>query len=228
MLPASVVLAAHELKHPLILIRQLALSLDESDASQAAERIRHTAEQALRLTNNVTRQARLEDSLFETETCDAYALCHEVAREIAPLYQAHDLEMRIKRVRHRQAPMVVANADLLRRVLMTFAENALQYADDKSTIQLSVQLREKDSAVRFLLRDFGPTMPLHFWRRMRENITRGELLPATSQRPLSSGLGLAIAQTFARHMQGEVGVVRHRDGMTFFVDMPLSRQMRLL
>jgi signal transduction histidine kinase len=47
-------------------------------------------------------------------------------------------------------------------------------------------------------------------------------------RPESSGLGLYISGQFADAMQGTIGAVRHRDGATFYVELPASRQMNLL
>ena len=33
---------------------------------------------------------------------------------------------------------------------------------------------------------------------------------------------------FAKLMEGQIGLIRHRDGVTFFVELPLSGQMSLL
>lgn len=228
-IPNSVVVAAHELKHPLVLIRQLALGLDAAENPRDyAQRIRLTSEQALRLTNNITRHARLEDSFFATETYDAYMVCRDVAREIEPLYEARGRAVRVERARHHRQPLVAANLDLLRRILLTFTENALEYAGGESTVKLSVQRREKEGVVRFLVRDFGPGVSQKNWRNLTENGARGEYAPVASDRPLSSGLGLGIARRFAEAMNGSVGLIRHRSGATFFVDIPESKQMRLL
>lgn len=61
--------AAHELKAPLALTRQLALRLGDPSLSEVErERLTHrivlTSERALRLTSDLTKAARLEDALF--------------------------------------------------------------------------------------------------------------------------------------------------------------------
>jgi K+-sensing histidine kinase KdpD len=47
-------------------------------------------------------------------------------------------------------------------------------------------------------------------------------------RPQSSGLGIFIASQFADAMNGNIGVTRHRDGVTFYVDLNSSRQLKFL
>ena len=48
-----------------------------------------------------------------------------------------------------------------------------------------------------------------------------------AMRPGSSGLGLFIASKFSRYMNASVGAVRHRDGTSFFVELPISKQASL-
>ena len=49
-----------------------------------------------------------------------------------------------------------------------------------------------------------------------------------ASRPQSSGLGIFIAQNFAEAMGAKIGVIRHRDGNTFYVDLNKSEQLSLL
>ena len=41
------------------------------------------------------------------------------------------------------------------------------------------------------------------------------------------GLGLYIASRFSRYMHANVGAVRHSDGSSFYVELPISQQGRL-
>ena len=223
-LPPSVVAAAHELKSPLVLIRQLALGLEDSGDRESLTQITLTAERALRLTSDITKQARLEDSFFSSEACQAYVVCHEVLGEIAPLFAAHGRAIRIKRSR-RSSPLIVTNRDLLRRILLAFADNALHYAGQSSDVELRVST-VGSTTVRFSVRDFGPSVPARLWERLQNDL--GVRPQAISARPLSSGLGLIIAKQFADHIQATIGVIRHKNGATFYVDVPASSQLSLL
>jgi signal transduction histidine kinase len=60
---------------------------------------------------------------------------------------------------------------------------------------------------------------------LQNNVLQAEQLHA---RPSSSGLGLTIADQFARAMNGSVGATRHRDGASFHVDIHASRQLSLI
>lgn len=210
----GVIAAAHELKSPVALIRQLALSAElAEDAAVRADmlqRITLVSERSLRLTENLTRAHAVTESLFATEPVNAQQLCEEVVHELAPLYRAYDRELVVQK--RRRMPLVVANRDLLRRILLGFGDNALQYASGR---QVMFRLQQRDASVRIGLRDFGP-------------VVTGEPSQQRIYRPESSGIGLLIAEKFAQIMHGTMGVVRHRDGMTYYVEMSQSEQLRLL
>lgn len=221
----SLVAAAHEMKGPLALIRQLSFGLDNlalsGEQAELARRIRLTSEQTLRLVGDLTRAQRLEDSLFELEPLHPLALCDEIVDEMMPLVREHCRELRV--VRRRQTPLVVANRELLRRIMMQFVTNALQYADDDQPIELKATVYQ--DRARLSVRDYGPGVSADVWRRLE---TQQATTQQIARRPESSGLGLYLSRQFAEAMSGKVGVIRHRDGASFFVDLGISTQMSLL
>jgi len=226
---AFVITAAHEMKAPLSLIRQLALSLElggiSSDSYERMVRqIVLVSERALRLTTDLSRTSRLEDSLFELEPLNPQQICEEVAHELAPLYKAKDREIRVS---SRYRPILaVANKDLLRRILLNFGDNALHYADSSIPVELYAGIRNHGAKIRLGVRDYGPALPNDMWQRLKN--TMGTHHQPLHTRPQSSGLGLYVAGQFAGAMNGSIGTVRHRDGATFYVDIMASRQLSLL
>ncbi|MDB5165423.1 MAG: putative Histidine kinase [Candidatus Saccharibacteria bacterium] len=225
---SSLTIAAHELKSPLSLLRQLALSLEADDLSEherraIASHMKLVSERALRLTTNLTKAQRLEDGLFTLEPINPQQLCEEVVYELSPLYRACGRELIV--TPRQRSLLAIANRDLLRRILLNFADNALYYADDASPVELSVSSRHHGETIRLGIRDYGPALSIDTWRSLRGRALRPEPLHA---RPGGSGLGLAIARQFAEAMNGSVGATRHRDGATFHVDIHASRQMSLL
>lgn len=224
-----VLTAAHELKSPLALVRQLSLALASSELShEERERLVHqitlTSERALRLTSDLTRASRLEDSLFTLEPINPRQICEEVAQELAPLYAAKGRRLQVTGG-YRQL-LVVANRELLRRILLNFGDNALHYADPTQAVELQVQSRAKAGQVRIGVRDFGPAVPAALWAQLERQI--GKTPQPLHARPQSSGLGLFVAGQFAGAMNGTIGATRHRDGATFYVDMGASTQLSLL
>ncbi len=227
-LPA-VVTAAHELKAPLSLVRQLSLALEAGGVSpdeqqRMLRQITLTSERALRLTTDLTRASRLENSLFELEPLNPQQICEEVAHELSPLYKARGREISVA-PRRRQL-LAVANRDLLRRVVLNFGDNALHYADGDAPVELRAGALAGGEKIRIGVRDHGPAVPADIWRKLQTHL--GKSAQPLHARPGSSGLGLYVASQFASAMRGAVGATRHRDGATFYVDISASTQLRLL
>ena len=225
--------AAHELKAPLGLIRQLTLMLDSTDAHALSDDERHlllqrtilTTERALRLTGDLTRSARLNDpTLFELEPLNAEALCHDIVSELTPLFEAYGKEVAVKT--HRHPLLLVANRDLLRRILLGFNDNALRYSKPGSPVYMQIQAFNKAGIIRIGVRDYGPALSSDMWRKLQDKLA---VAPQPVQaRPDSSGLGLYIAGQFAEIMNGRIGAIKHKDGATFYVDLQASQQLPLL
>ncbi len=223
---SAIVAAAHELKSPLVLIRQLAFVAADTDASeaerrQALDQLRATADRGLRLTTDLTRTVRLEDSLFAIEPVNAQQLCDEVARHMTPLYTHYGRSISTD-IRRARSP-ILAHRELLTSVLYHFADNALHYGDGNSSVSLSMQEKASQGIMRIGVRDVGPAMSLREWRVARKH-PQGSL----ASRPQGSGLGLHISEQFAAAMGGRIGLTRHRDGVTFYIELPLSEQLSLL
>lgn len=223
----SVLVAAHELKTPLALIRQMALLLDDdltsaADKKQIQQRIVQTSEQALQLTVDLANSANLTPSLFPLEPVNPLALCQQIAVETR--FNAALYGRKISWPRSgRNSRLILANRTLLGRILANFLNNALKYNEDGSEIKVSVTAAKE--TVRLSVRDFGPMMSLKEYRRLLDEM---DARKTVRTRPESSGLGIYVASQFARAMNGQIGLIRHRDGLTFYVDMPISRQLSLL
>ena len=224
---SAIGVAAHELKSPLVLLRQLAFeladaSLSAADHKRIAEQMTFVTERALRLTSDLTR-AESQLGLFQLEPINPLDVASDIRHELSGLYAANGRKLRVKRIRN--LPPVIANRDLLRRILLNFADNALHYGDIDGVVELQAQLINERSAVRLSVRDYGPYIPMKQWRKLTGNL---EQVKAVHQRPLSSGLGLYISNEFAQAMNGKIGAIRHQDGASFYVELPVSQQMTLL
>lgn len=226
---SSVVAAAHELKSPLVLIRQIGLVLKDETISQSKKRklcdqLTLTAERSLRLTSDLTRAARLEDSVFELEPVNSDQICVDVANELSELFSAYGRTMKVKTRRH--PLLLVANRDLLRRIVLHFTDNALNYSQSGTAVELQVKALNNAGMVRIGVRDYGPALSSDMWRKLQDRIAKSS--QPIHARPESSGLGLFISSQFAEAMHGNIGAIRHRDGATFYVDLPASYQLSML
>jgi len=219
--------AAHELKSPLALVRQLSLALEAGDlnnneVADYLRRIRLTSERSLALVDDLTLASKLdENTLFELEPLNPLAVCEAIVDEMSPLYSARERKL-ILRPKTRQS-LVIANKRLLVGILRQFIDNALHYADANSRVELTTMSARDQKTVRIGVRDYGPAVASDIWRR-----ASGEGTQPVARRPGSSGLGLYIAKQFADNMGANLGVVRHRDGATFYVTLRTSTQISLV
>lgn len=219
----GILIAAHELKAPLAVLRQLALSFD--GVGERDERIRSemvsVSERAIKQVNDLAKVRRLEDGLFTMEPVAVRPVCDDVVKELSYLFRFNKRNLFVKYSNRSQ--LVMANRELLRSVIYNFLLNAMHYSGTETRSELLVC--DRGDHVRVSVRDYGPALPVDVWKEMR----RGFIEKPTSiaMRPGSSGLGLYIASSFSRHMNAGVGAVRHRDGTSFYVDLPKSRQASL-
>ena len=218
----GILVAAHELKSPLAVLRQLAFSLDYAEDADDLARIKteliDTSDRALKQVEDLTKIARLEDGLFELEPISIRRLCDDVASELDVLFNMNDRTLDLRYTNRTR--LVVANRDLLHSVIYNFCTNAVRYSEMGSRATLS--LKDHREFVRLAVRDRGPALPNDLWR----NLKCGWLAQPTkiSLRPGSSGLGLYIASRFSEYMHAPIGAIRHHDGVSFFVDLPISHQ----
>lgn len=222
----SLTACAHELKTPLILIRQLSLELesckDEKKRNEIIRRIRLTSERSLRLADNLTKIARLEDAMFELEPIQINGICQEVVDELLPLSMA--LGQKFEVSVSKKSVVAVAHRELLRSLLMGLLDDALNYSCGE---EIKISARQIGGNTEITVRDHGPIMDLAQFRRLQQNI--GRQLSPVSSRPLSSGLGLMIADKFATAMRGNLSISRHHNGgVSFKAELPLSQQLNLL
>lgn len=221
----SIYVAAHELKAPLVLMRQLGLELQRGDTNDAAtiERLLLSVERSLRLVEQLTRTSRLEDSLFESESLHAEAICQVVAAELEPFARQYDQSI-VTRV-SRRGCLAVGHRSLLTALLVNLCDNALTHNPPGEKVIISA--KQHAEGVVFSVRDFGPQMSHSAFHALQRQLGQGPL--PMSERPRSSGLGLWIASQFAHAMDGQLTMTRHhKAGITVSVILPHSKQLSLL
>lgn len=221
----GILVAAHDLKAPLSLLRQLALSMELAPDQTARTRIQaqmvSVSDRALRQLNDLAKIARLEDGLFNTEPISIRGLCEEVYRELDPLFRFETRQLERRYRNHSR--LVVANRELLHSILYNLCTNAIRYSYQDTVSSLAIA--DAHGKIRVSVRDFGPALPSKIWQSLRkEGLSQPVAVP---MRPNSSGLGLYIASQFAKYMHANFGAVRHRDGTSFFVELPVSKQISL-
>lgn len=221
----SIYVAAHELKAPLVLMRQLSLELRSEDKENQAtiDRLLITAERSLRLVEQLTKTSRLDDTLFDSEPLLAQAVCHAVSDELTPFAKATGQRI-VTRV-SRRSGVAVGHRSLLTALLVNLCDNAIAHNPPGSKVFITAKTSKE--GVVFAVRDEGPQLSHRSFDAIRSQLSKGPLPMA--DRPRSTGLGLWIASQFADVMGGRLTMTRHHaSGITVSVVLPHSKQMSLL
>lgn len=157
---SGAIVVAHELKAPLSLVRQLALSLEFEDSTEGVQEVGRqivsTSERALRQVEDMLRVARLEDALFEMEPVNPRAICDDVSSELWQLFRFNRRELKIY-YRNRKR-LVVAHPQLLHSVVYNFCLNAMNYGGEDLPSEIFVCDKGRDK-IRIEVRDYGPAVP---------------------------------------------------------------------
>lgn len=207
----SIVTVAHELKAPLSLMRQIALARDyysEEDREKAFRRIELISDRSLRLVTMLTKQLRIDS--FDIEIFNLNRVVEEVAHEFYPILA--ELEQPIELHLKKRPLLTRGNAEIVQSIIAGLCDNALYYGNKEQPIIVSTQ--QTFHTARVAVDDVGP------------HSDRSQSF--TPHRPQSSGLGLYIAEEFAKKIHSSIGRVRHHQGgMKFYLDIPLTRQLEL-
>ena len=218
----GIFVVAHDLKSPLTLMRQMALAMDfQKDSTSELEKSRNKiiriSERAMRQVNDLTKIARLEEGLFTLEPVSIRAVCDDVLSELEQLFTLNQRKLRFEY--RNKARLVIGNYDLIFSVIYNFCANAMYYSTVETESCLIIS--DKKDKIVVDVRDFGPSLPTTVWRQIKAGLTAPTSI---SMRPGSSGLGLYIASKLAKYLNAEVSAVRHRDGTSFQVILPVSHQ----
>jgi two-component system phosphate regulon sensor histidine kinase PhoR len=200
--------ASHELRTPLTSIRGFVEALedgalgDEAHAARFLGKIRTHADRMAALVGDLLELSRLEagerppqwEEVVPSEVLD------DVAASLDELARSKD--MRFTRA-SAGAPVVVTDADRLRRILENLVENALKYTPAGGRVDLRAGA-DPDGGVVFEVEDDGPGIPAEHLPRIFERFYRVD--KARSRELGGTGLGLAIVRHLAEGMGATVGV----------------------
>lgn len=213
---------ARELRRPLLELRQLALGFDGNGTDDEKIRLEMLAvtERAMKQVNDLVRLEKINNGGYKMEPIAVRWLCDDVLDEVAELFGRKRCDIRVKYCN--RARLIMANSELLKSVVRNFLLNAVHYNNEEMRAELKVC--EIKGKVEIAVRDYGPMLPKNVWHEMREQFVFPQEI---AMRPGSSVLGLYLASKFSKYMKAEVGAVRHRDGASFFVKLPVTRQVDL-
>jgi signal transduction histidine kinase len=220
-----VLTASHELRSPLTSVQGFA-ELLMMERESLTQRQVETVEIIL---DNCRHLVRLLNDLLDLARSDAGRLAITPRpTQLAPLIEDVVRSMRAQtdadnQTLHSQIdpnlPLVEAEPDRIRQILVNLATNAHEYSPERASIQ--VIARVADDAVQIDVIDNGPGIPPAQVEHIFERFMRGDA--GLTQRVGGTGLGLAISKSLVDLHGGTIAVDSEVGrGSTFTVRLPLA------
>jgi signal transduction histidine kinase len=217
-------IAIHELRSPLTVIQGYASLLDDGDlgtledpAIKAVGIIATKAREVQEIATSLLTVARLESNelRIDTKVITLRALLESVRDRAGPYL---DLAGATLIVDCRDDLKVLADADLLARIMDNLGNNALVYSDPPAAVSLTA--RPVQGQVEIRVSDRGPGVPEADRERIFDRFVRG----AGAERAAGTGLGLYISRECARRMGGDLVLESSGpgEGSTFLLRLPAA------
>ena len=215
-------MVTHDLRSPLTglmlgtdLLRQT--GVDGDTARRTLEQMRVTAQQMMRLTNDLVDVNALEagQRKFNWTTVDACALFHEVVGGLSE----SAARKRIPLALLTQEPAMTLQSDLtaLRQVAENLISNAVKFSP--AGLEIEVDLRWCEVGLRIQVRDHGPGISPEARARIFSQYAQGGARPTGGEK--STGLGLWIVQRIVAGLHGQVWYESPPgQGAVFVVELP--------
>lgn len=183
--------------------------LEQRRSGELVARVNRNFHQLLRLTDHLDLYTRSNGELMDlypTSPLNLADLCGEVSASVEQA--ARQMGQRFTLECEPDSCPVLANSDLLCRVLLNLLSNALHSGGD-----LSLRLRERGDCALLTLRNSGAGLDL-------------SLLPtlfAPEQREQGFALGLPLCRRIVQLYGGQLMVAPDKDGTTVSLSLPLCR-----
>jgi signal transduction histidine kinase len=193
-----IALAAHELRTPTTTVYGLAATLARRELEPDVER-----ELLETLYQQSERMSRLVEQLLDMSRLDAASI--QVSPELIRLKPQLDEIVHTSAagrerdvvIRTSGAEQVIADRDVLERVVGNLLTNALRYGAPP----VELVAKQTDTHLRIVVSDSGEGIDPQFVPYLFERFHRSEQSP---QRATGAGLGLAIARSYARAHGGDL------------------------
>ncbi len=217
--------ASHELRTPLAAVYGAAqtllrhdFALDEGGRDRFVSLIADESERLGRIVNEILLASQLDAGRLDlqAEPFDASDLVDRVV-EATRAYAPPGVHVE-GRVPH-DLPLVEADRDKVRQVLVNLVENAIKYSPDGGRVELGVEEHEEN--VLFHVRDEGLGIPDDEQSRVFEKFYRVD--PHMTRGVGGTGLGLYICNELVSRMGGHIWLEsKAGEGSTFLFELPAA------
>lgn len=212
---------SHELRTPLACISGFSTTLltywerlDAESMRSSVEKIQRHSEDLTTLVDALLDFGTVEHGRFRAEISplDLRPEVEAIIEGYGPLFGDHQVEVDVPQVK------VMADGELLRRILVNLFSNSVKASEPASTIRVTG--RAEDGVVRLEVADEGHGLTPEEKTRVFEPFWRTARSVKAAHR--GTGIGLALVREYVRSMGGDIGVDSEPGkGARFFFHLPL-------
>jgi signal transduction histidine kinase len=197
--------AAHELRTPLAVVRSRAeVSLQQPRSTEEyASALRSIEREAIRLggiVDDLLLLARAESGELPVRRERVYLddVALDATHAALSIAQAKQITLRIPEF---EETPIIADAALIRQLVMILLDNALEFTPTGGTVTVTVQGRA--DAAELVVSDTGPGIPPEQLPHVFERFYRGDQARGRSS---GAGLGLSIARWIAEQYDARISI----------------------
>ncbi len=222
---------SHDIRTPMnAIVGMTTIALNHIDEKARVQdclsKIKTASDHLMSLINDVLDMSRIDSgrTTLSEERFSLADLVHDLMVLLRPLAAAREQNMAfdVSGIRHEA---LLGDVLYLRQVFVNIISNAIKYTDRGGSIQVrfSEEALPGPKRIRlcFSCRDNGIGMSEEFVRVIFKPFTRDS--GSTVARTEGTGLGMSIAHSLVKKMDGDIRVESELGkGSTFFVELPLS------
>lgn len=219
-------MASHQLRTPLTSVKGYIDMVLEGDAGKITDQQKHllreafsSSERMVHLINDFLSVSRLQTGKFmiDKRPVDLAKVTAQEVDGLRTTASGHQLKLVYKQPKH--IPIVQADENKIRQVMMNFMDNAIYYSPEGKSIDISVA-KEADR-VMFTVKDHGMGVP-----KSEQSSLFGKFFRASNarkQRPDGTGVGLFLAKkVITSHRGGIIFESAEGEGSTFGFWLPVA------
>lgn len=219
-------MASHQLRTPLTSVKGYISMVIEGDAGKITDSQKglldeafNSSERMVHLINDFLNVSRIQTGKFIIEKTPV-DLSKVIEQEIDSL-QPNAIARNLKFTYHppKDFPMIDVDESKIRQVIMNFADNALYYSHENTTINISLSIENNE--VLYTVKDNGIGVPSDEQAQLFSKFYRAS--NARKQRPDGTGVGLYLAKKVIDAHGGEVVFASTEGkGSTFGFRLPIN------
>lgn len=213
--PLSNIISSLEMLSAMLNSDSVTAGLEDEMVQSMLDIARRSTERIQRLTHSLLDIHRLESgqTIGNRQPVDMHVLVEDALEVVQPAIDNKTARVSVQL--DPQLPLVPADADMVRRVLINLLENAVKFGPEQSAIQVAI--RRQNGFVVTQVKDSGPGIPLAHQERIFEKFTRVSMKDG----PKGLGLGLAYCRLAIAAHGGQIWLESEPGhGSTFSFTLP--------